>query len=297
MNTSYDVEVIFFIIDELVKKLKKEGFVPISGRGRKPDLTIAELLTIAVICHLEQIQSLKRLHRFIQSANCAGYFTNIPCYSQFTAAMRKINFLLMHVLNFFALISGANNEQSKIIDSSPLPITTYPFKYIKWTNNTSSLSKCLDEWYQGFKLHMVVNEDKEIVSHSLTTASVHDSKMLHKAGLLKNVDGDLIGDKGYIGELRKRQLKAKGINLFTPLRDNMDQSKSDYTPTHKRIRKLVETTFGKMKDHFILAYKFARNVDGFFSWVRGGLLAYSFSLLFENSEKLDNFIKALILQC
>lgn len=297
MNTSYDVVVIFFIMDEIVKKLKKEGFLPISGRGRKSKLTTSELLTIGVICHLEQVQSLKRLHRLIKSPLFGGCFNEVPCYEQFTTAMRNINNILSPVINFFALINGSMDGETNIIDSTPLPITTYPFKYIKWAGNKSSLSKCLDEWYQGFKLHLVVNKDMEIVSHRLTTAGVHDSNMLDKKGLLSNVSGDLIGDKGYIGEKRKNDLALLGINLFTPLRDNMDQSKNTFKPEHKKTRKLVETSFGKMKDHFCLVYRFARNVDGFFSWVKSTLLAYSISILLENTEKMGNFLKALSCQC
>jgi hypothetical protein len=297
MHKTYDIAVIFIIIDEIVKKLKNEAFISKSGRGRKPNLTESELLTIAVIGHLEQIQSLKRLHRLIQSLGFENFFNDIPSYEQFTIAMRNINYLLMHVLNFFSFTSKSNDSRTKIIDSTPLPITKYTFKYIKWANNTSSLSKCLDEWYQGYKLHMVTNEEMEIVSHTFTTASVHDSNMLNKKGLLSNVSGDLVGDKGYIGEEKKNNLAAERINLFTPLRENMDQSKSTFTPQHKRTRKLIETVFGKVKDHFSLAYKFARNVDGFFSWVRAGLLAYSFSILFENEERLAIFLERLLGKC
>jgi hypothetical protein len=296
MNENYDIVVIFVIIDEIVKKLKNENFLPTSQQGRKSKLTISELVTISVIGHLEQIQSLKRLHRLINSNEFKSYFNDAPCYAQFASAMRKISYLLDHVMSFFAQFNEAMDEKISIIDSTSLPITKYPFKYIKWANNTSSLSKSLDEWYQGYKLHLVINTKMEIIGQHITTASVHDVKMLDSDKIIKGIKGDLIGDKGYISEPKKQKLATNDINLITPLRENMDQSKNIYTSEHKRIRKLIETANGKLKDHFCLLYRFARNIDGFFSWVKSTVLAYSFSILFENEAKLDKLIKSLCYQ-
>lgn len=294
MNENYDIVVIFVIIDEIVKKLKKEHFLNVSGQGRKSKLTVSELITIAIIGHLEQVQSLKRLHRLIGCVLFKSYFNEIPSYQQFCISMRNLDLVINHVIVLFAQLNGSLNKKKNIIDGTPLPITKYPFKYIKWTNNTSSLSKCLGEWYQGFKLHLLINTDMEIINQQIKTASVHDVNLLDSDNFLERVEGELIGDKGYISEAKKKELfETKNINLITPLRENMDQSKNIYTKAHKNMRKRIETVNGVLKDHFCLLYKFARNVDGFFSWVKSTLLAYSFSILCENSDKLANFLKAL----
>lgn len=293
MKKSYDIVVIFYIIDEIVKKLEKESFITKKSQGRKSVLTLSEFLTISVIGHFEQIASIKKLYYCMKSIEFKSCFPKMPVYSQFTRGITSTYQYLNHVIDAFIFLTRAKKDNLFIIDSTPLPITNHAFKFIKWHDNTATLSKCLDAWYQGYKLHLVINSKKEIVNLRITTASVHDSNMLDSKKFLKGIHGNLIGDKGYINEAKRKNLESKGLFLITPLRKNMDQSKSLYDQNFKQKRKLIETLFGLLKDHYCLLYRFARNIQTFFAWIYTTLLSYFFKFLFENSDKLMNFLNAL----
>ena len=72
-------------------------------------------------------------------------------------------------------------------------------------------------WFFGFKLHLVFNNDNEIVALKLTPGNVHDTTPV--PALTRELTGKLFGDKGYIGrELAEDLLR---LTLFTRIRKNM----------------------------------------------------------------------------
>ena len=74
-------------------------------------------------------------------------------------------------------------------------------------------------WFYGFKLHLIVNDQGEILACRLTPGNVDDRKPL--PDLAKTLFGQLFGDKGYISQPRFDQLLAQGLELIMPRRKNM----------------------------------------------------------------------------
>src|SRR3954469_16714422 len=70
-------------------------------------------------------------------------------------------------------------------------------------------------WFFGFKLHLVFNNDNEIVALKLTPG--HDTTPV--PALTRELTGKLFGDKGYIG--RKLAEDLLRLTLFTRVRKNM----------------------------------------------------------------------------
>src|SRR4051812_26044674 len=70
-------------------------------------------------------------------------------------------------------------------------------------------------WFFGFKLHLVFNNDNEIVALKLTPGN--DTTPV--PALTRNLIGKLFGDKGYIG--RKLAEDLLRLTLFTRVRKNM----------------------------------------------------------------------------
>ena len=59
----------------------------------------------------------------------------------------------------------------------------------------------------------------------------------------------VLGDKGYLGKALQERLKSKGVELITPLRKNMKQSKINFPHFAKR-KKIIERVFSFHADHF-----------------------------------------------
>ena len=74
-------------------------------------------------------------------------------------------------------------------------------------------------WFFGFKLHLVFNNDNEIVALKLTPGNVHDTTPV--PALTRDLIGKLFGDKGYIGQKLAEDLLRRGLTLFTRVRKNM----------------------------------------------------------------------------
>ena len=74
-------------------------------------------------------------------------------------------------------------------------------------------------WFFGFKLHLVFNNDNEIVALKLTPGNVHDTTPV--PALTRDLIGKLFGDKGYIGQKLAQDLLCRGLALFTRVRKNM----------------------------------------------------------------------------
>ena len=57
-------------------------------------------------------------------------------------------------------------------------------------------SKSTMGWFYGFKLHLVINDKREIMVCKLTGAKTNDRKVVDI--LTEGLAGKLVGDKGYI---------------------------------------------------------------------------------------------------
>ena len=74
-------------------------------------------------------------------------------------------------------------------------------------------------WFQGFKLHIIVNHLGDILAAKITPANVDDRKPVPE--LAKDVIGKLYGDKGYISQALSNNLFDKGVELVTNEKKNM----------------------------------------------------------------------------
>jgi hypothetical protein len=71
-------------------------------------------------------------------------------------------------------------------------------------------------WLYGFKLHMIVNYQGEIVAAKVTTGNVHDTQLVE--ALAQGLTAKLYGDKGYLSKALEANLFDKGVALITTVR-------------------------------------------------------------------------------
>ena len=126
----------------------------------------------------------------------------------------------------------------------------------------------------GFKLHLIVNHEGEIVSFSLTKGNVDDRKPVLK--LAKGLLGKLFGDRGYISSELQHQLSEVGISLITSVRKNM---KNKLMPLVDKIllrkRFLIETINDQLKNEMQIEHTRHRSPINFVVHLISGLIAYS----------------------
>ena len=130
-------------------------------------------------------------------------------------------------------------------------------------------------WFFGFKLHLVVNDQGELLGCYLTAGNIDDRKPVPH--LAKRLFGKLVGDKGYISqELTTQLLDTLGVHLITFLRSNMKGrlvSQNDVVLLRKRA--IIETINDQLKNISQIEHSRHRSPVNFTINLFAGLIAYS----------------------
>lgn len=119
-------------------------------------------------------------------------------------------------------------------------------------------------WYYGFKLHLICNEQGELLNFMLTRANVDNRNPDVSNRLTDNVIGKLFADKGYISQSLFERLFNDGIQLITGLRSNM---KNRLLPLYDKImlrkRSIIKTINDFFKNILQLTYSRHRGIFNF----------------------------------
>src|SRR3954447_772695 len=128
-------------------------------------------------------------------------------------------------------------------------------------------------WFFGFKLHLVFNNDNEIVALKLTPGNVHDTTPV--PALTRELTGKLFGDKGYIGQKLAEDLLRRGLTLFTRVRKNMKSLPlSLQDKALLKARNMAETIIGHIKEFSSLNLSKHRSVINAFVHIIAAITAY-----------------------
>jgi IS5 family transposase len=262
------IEEVYCIVEDVVKNTLTENV------GRKSKLSKSEAITVLIWGHIKHLSTEKQLYEMIQG-NLRTCFKNIPSYAQFTRTMRDTLPYLDFMIEVFMSINAQKQQTLCIVDSTALPVSGFNRPPVKWALSSAGKAKNMHGWYQGFKLHIVVNQDREIVGVATTSANVHDVKLLEQANFIKHVNGILVGDKGYIASERCRNLLLnKGIELIAKQRQNMDPYLNFYYSSILKKRRRIESIFGYLKTRLSLIRAFVRTSESFLAHVKAAVIAY-----------------------
>lgn len=129
--------------------------------------------------------------------------------------------------------------------------------------------------FYGFKLHLLINEQGELLNMTLTPGNTDDRKSVPK--LLEDVFGKGVADRGYVSQkLFETLLKQMGIQLIVKPRKNM---KNKLMPLMDKLLTrtlaIVETIIDPLKNISQIEHARHRSPINFLVNVGCGLIAYS----------------------
>lgn len=264
------IEEVYYMIDEIVQHEIKN----IPKKGRRSKLSMSEIITILIEGHKRHYQTEKQLYQ-LMVGELRSYFREVPCYVQFTRSIRKAMPYLDIIINLFTKINACKKESFFIVDSTALPVAGFNRKNVKWAFDSAGQGKNMHGFYQGFKLHIIINQSREIVSAEITKANVHDIQLLKNHNFIRNAKGTLIGDKGYIASENHRKFLVKnGISLIAKQRKNMDPYLNEYYKPLLQKRRCIESIFGYLKTRASIIFPFLRNHESFLVQVKAAVLTY-----------------------
>ena len=192
----------------------------------------------------------------------------MPCYEHFVTLQKSVFVPLV----FFLHSHLGTKTGLYYIDSTALPVCdNHRISRHKVFADLAQRGKTSMGWFFGFKLHLVFNNDNEIVALKLTP--VHDTTPV--PALTRDLIGKLFGDKGYIGRKLAEDLLRRGLTLFTRVRKNM---KSLPMSLHDKVllnaRNMAETIIGHIKEFSSLNLSRHRSVINAFVHIIAAITAY-----------------------
>ena len=132
-------------------------------------------------------------------------------------------------------------------------------------------------WFYGFKLHIIINDQGEILNFTITQASTDDREPLKQERFLDKIFGKLFADKGYIGKELTKILFVDGVQLITNMRNNMKNSLMSLSDKILlRKRSVIETVNDELKNICQIEHSRHRSFGNFLTNLISGLIAYSF---------------------
>lgn len=103
------------------------------------------------------------------------------------------------------------------------------------------------DWFFGFKLHLVVNDQGELLNIQITPGNTDDRKPVQD--LLKDLYGKVFADRGYVSRaLAENLFETYGIEFFAKPRRKMKNHLMQLTDKLlARKRAIVETIIDQLK--------------------------------------------------
>ena len=242
---------------------------PLETRGRPRRLHPSEVTTILIAFQQSNYRTFKHFYLKHVCVYWRAEFPHLVSYSRFVQLQKEV----LTVLTFYLSTHLGTCSGISFVDSTRLRVYNRRISSHRVFLSEAGCSKTSMGWFYGFKLHLVINEQGEILDVELTPGNTDDRRPLPK--FAEGLHGNLYADRGYISKDLREQLRAQGINLVYKVRKNMkplDLSVSDEVLLRKRM--LIESVIRELKTQTQLEHSRHRSFENFQVNVVSALIAY-----------------------
>lgn len=239
--------------------------------GPKPRLADSEIMTILIYFHMSHYRNFKHYYQRHVQTELHREFPHLVSYTRFVERIPRV---LPALGGYLYARRGAVTGIS-FIDSTPLPVChNRRIARHRVFAGLAARGKTSMGWFFGFKLHLVVNDQGELLAFQLTPGNVDDRKPVPK--LAERLYGKLFGDKGYLSKKLFAELWAQDVQLITPIRKNMQNRLMPLSDKLLiRKRSIIETINDQLKNISQIAHTRHRSIDNFLANLVAGLIAYT----------------------
>ena len=239
---------------------------PRQGRGRRPQLTDAELVTLAVA---QVLLGIHGEHRWIRFAYCRlghlfRYLPKQPGYHKRLVAAAP---LLSAALTHLARVSPSWCDDLRLIDATPVPCGTSR-ETVKRSDlaGTAGYGFCAahSRHYWGLKLYLLAAPDGMPIAWCLANPKIGEREVCLDLLTIAVETGRLrpgstvLADKGLAGREIEGQISALGISMLRPDRRDEPVSRGNLGG----VRQWIESVFDTLKDQLGLERHGARTSQG-----------------------------------
>jgi hypothetical protein len=230
------------------------------------------MMTILIAFHLSGYRTFKHFYIGHVQRYWQAVFPELLSYTRFLNLMPRV------LLPLCVYLKQRYGTQTGIafIDSTALSVC-HPKRITRNRvfHGIAKRGRTTYGWFFGFKLHLVINDQGELLAVKLTPGNTDDRVPVDD--LTTILQGALFGDKGYISSPLADRLRARGLKLVTHIRANM---KNKLMPLMDKIllrkRALIETVNDQLKNIAQINHSRHRSPVSFCLNLLGALIAYTF---------------------
>lgn len=242
-------------------------------RRRSSGLCLSEVMTLVIHFHQSRYRDFKSYYQSYVHVYLRQAFPELVSYGRFVELMqRAVVPLAVYLRCRFGRCTGIS-----FIDSTALAVCrNQRIHQHKVFLGLAARGKTSMGWFYGFKLHLVVNEQGELLACQLTPGNTDDRKPVPT--LAQRLFGKLFGDKGYLSQpLVEALMTEHKVHLITAARRNMqDRLLIHADAVLLRKRALVESIYDQLKNISQIEHSRHRSPINFVVNLFAGLIAYSF---------------------
>ena len=239
-------------------------------RRRSNVLSLSEVMTLMVLFHQLRFRQFKRFYLDYGCRYRRPAFPTLPSYPRCVALLPRGARPLAAVCE---ALKGSCDGIS-IVDATPLAVCDHRrITRHRVFRNIAARGQTSMGWFDGFKLHTLINSRGELLRLKLTAGNVDDRKLLpHRC---RGLFGYLLADKGYLAQRLTQALAERNSHLITTRRKNMKPApRTAFEKARRRRRCLLETVCAELKHLCQIEPTRHRSVGNFRVNLMAGLVAY-----------------------
>jgi transposase len=241
-------------------------------RQRERSLSVSEIMTILIHFHQSHYRDFKAYYMEYVLERLSSEFPGLVSYTRFIEFIPSVLLPLCLYLRTkcFGTCTGIS-----FIDSTSLMVCKNPRIHShKVFSGLAERGKTSIGWFFGFKLHLIFNDQGELLNLMLTPGNVDDRKPVSR--MVRKLFGKLFGDKGYLSKkLFEELLRTFNVQLITGIRSNM---KNQLMPWMDKLllrkRAISETIIDQLKNISQIEHSRHRSPINFLVNLICGLIAY-----------------------
>lgn len=268
----------FCDVDEFCVRMDAQQAAKQLGKGKRgvqANLCWSEVMTILIHFHQSHYRDFKAYYIEHVQKELRSEFPKLVSYNRFVELIPAVlPYLVLYLLSRLGQTRGI-----AFIDSTPIPVChNKRIFHHKVFEGMAARGKSTLGYFFGFKLHLVVNDQGELLSFVLSPGNVDDRVPV--LTLVKKLWGKLFADKGYVKQALFEQLFEQGIQLITPPKKSKKKQETRLIPLLDKLlarkRSIIETINDQLKNISQIVHTRHRSPTNFLANLLCGLLAYTF---------------------
>ena len=281
----------YCFVDDYLKKL---NLCCLRKRGEPPSLSDAEVITLEIVGEYLGHGSDKAIWQYFKN-HWLPFFPNIKCRTSFSRQSANLSEVKKRLQQTVSEMLSVDQDLY-ICDGFPIPVC-----HIKRYKRSKNALRCQgatgycaakSQHYFGFKGHILITQHGNAVAYELASADIDERDIVPE--IAANLKGTLLADKGLIRPELKTCLAKQELNLQTPKRRNMADSRPKETVSiMMNMRRKVETVIGQFVERFHIQMIKAKDLWHLCAKVGRKILSHTVCFMF---NKIMNPQKPLSLE-